>query len=124
MKSLIKFYKKSYEGLPKAAWLLALVVLVNRSGMMVVFFLGLGAASIAAGLVGGEIGMLVALAGIGLFAAIYHPVAVPWVMRSARGRVGTTLAINGIFGGLGIGLAGLVSGALIDSFGSRQEKKP
>ena len=91
----------------------------SLSGMMVVFFVGLGATSIGAGLVGGETGMLVALAGIGLFAAIYHPVAIPWVMRSSRVRLGTTLALNGIFGGLGIGLAGIVSGGLIDLYSWR-----
>ncbi|MBN2104528.1 MFS transporter [bacterium] len=41
MKRILKKYRESYEGLPKEAWWLALVVLVNRSGMMVVFFMTL-----------------------------------------------------------------------------------
>lgn len=40
MKDLIKNYFKVYEGLSTPAWMLALVMLVNRSGAMVVPFLG------------------------------------------------------------------------------------
>jgi MFS family permease len=39
--NLFKKYKESYAGLPKQAWWLAFVVLINRSGMMVVFFMTL-----------------------------------------------------------------------------------
>lgn len=41
MKRILRKYKESYAGLPREAWWLALVVLVNRSGMMVVFFMTL-----------------------------------------------------------------------------------
>lgn len=41
MQNLIRKYKESYSGLPREAWWLALVVLVNRTGMMVVFFMTL-----------------------------------------------------------------------------------
>ncbi len=92
----------------------------SLSGMMAIFFIGLGVSSVAAGFVGGPLGLMIALAGIGAFAAIYHPIAIPWVIRSAQTRVvGTTLALNGIFGGLGIGVAALVAGALIDLFNWR-----
>ncbi|MFQ5973237.1 MAG: MFS transporter, partial [Alphaproteobacteria bacterium] len=64
-------------------------------------------------------GMLLALAGIGMFAAIYHPVGIPWVIRNARRGAGKVLAINGIFGGIGVGMAALVAGNLIDWFGWR-----
>ncbi|WAC39729.1 MFS transporter [Pedobacter sp. SL55] len=40
MKTYIKNYFKVYEGLSTPAWMLALVMLVNRSGAMVVPFLG------------------------------------------------------------------------------------
>lgn len=40
MKIYIKNYFKVYEGLSRPAWMLALVMLVNRSGAMVVPFLG------------------------------------------------------------------------------------
>ena len=35
---IVQSYKEAYGGLPRAAWLLALLELVNRSGMMVLFF--------------------------------------------------------------------------------------
>ncbi len=41
MKSLIRLYINSYKGLSPAAWLLALVMLINRTGSMVIPFLGL-----------------------------------------------------------------------------------
>jgi predicted MFS family arabinose efflux permease len=37
----VRAYREAYAGLPRAAWLLALLELVNRSGMMVLFFLTL-----------------------------------------------------------------------------------
>ncbi len=41
MKSLFQIYIKSYKGLSPAAWLLALVMLINRTGSMVIPFLGM-----------------------------------------------------------------------------------
>lgn len=38
---IINEYRKSFAGLPRQAWLLSLVVLINRSGTMVLFFLTL-----------------------------------------------------------------------------------
>ena len=35
---IVQAYREAYGGLPRAAWLLALLELVNRSGMMVLFF--------------------------------------------------------------------------------------
>lgn len=41
VKAIGKLYKQSYQGLSPAAWLLALVMLINRSGSMVIPFLGI-----------------------------------------------------------------------------------
>lgn len=41
MKALIRLYINSYKGLSPAAWLLALVMLINRTGSMVIPFLGI-----------------------------------------------------------------------------------
>jgi MFS family permease len=41
MRKIYCHYLAAYKGLPAAAWLLALVVLINRSGSMVLFFLSL-----------------------------------------------------------------------------------
>ncbi|WP_207420327.1 MFS transporter [Desertivirga brevis] len=40
MKHLIQLYLNSYRGLSKPAWMLALIMLINRSGAMVIPFLG------------------------------------------------------------------------------------
>jgi MFS family permease len=92
---------------------------VGASRMMVVFFLGMGGASIAAGLAPSPRELTPALAAIGLFAAIYHPVGIPWLVRSATTSRGTALGINGVFGTLGSAFAGALTGALIDGLGWR-----
>ncbi|MFQ6018740.1 MAG: MFS transporter, partial [Kiloniellaceae bacterium] len=90
----------------------------SASGMMVVFFLGLGASGIVCGLVDGKLALLLGLAAIGLFSSIYHPVGIAWLVRNAKAR-GKALGVNGIFGSIGVAGAGLVAGALIDLFGWR-----
>lgn len=90
----------------------------SAAGMMVVFFVGLGASSILCGLVDGKLALLIGLSAIGLFSAIYHPVGIAWLVRNAESR-GKALGINGVFGSIGIASAALVAGALIDLFGWR-----
>ncbi|MGD1878201.1 MAG: MFS transporter [Kiloniellaceae bacterium] len=86
----------------------------SAPGMMAVFFIGLGISGIACGLVSSTTALMLGLAAVGLFSAIYHPVGIAWLVRSARAR-GMALAINGIFGSLGVASAGLVAGVLIDA---------
>lgn len=87
--------------------------------MMAIYFLGLGSCSIGAGSADSSSSMLMWLTGIGIFAAIYHPVAIPWLVRTSHKAKGKVLAFNGIFGSLGGALAGLLSGWLIDFSGWR-----
>ena len=86
----------------------------TRGGMIAVSFLGMGLASIVSGFASGPSSIVLALAVIGIFAAIYHPVGIPWVMRLAPKNPGKALAINGLFGGMGVGVAALTAGGLID----------
>jgi MFS family permease len=88
-------------------------------GMMVIYFIGMGAAAIVCGLADAPPPLMLGLSAIGLFGAIYHPIGIPWMIRNARGRQGRMLAINGIFGSLGSAGAGLVAGVLIDLWGWR-----
>jgi MFS family permease len=104
-------------GAPLAGWL------ADRLGhprMMAGFFLGAGAATIATGLAAGPAPMGAALAALGLFGAIYHPVGLAWVTQAApvamRGRV---MGLVGIAGSLGIAAAALVAGGLAALFGWR-----
>jgi len=81
--------------------------------MMVVFFVGSGAAAVACGLTENPAQLTVALSALGVFAAIYHPVGMAWLIKTAANR-GTSLGIWGSFGGFGVALAGLTAGGLID----------
>ncbi|HLT75798.1 MAG TPA: MFS transporter [Ferrovibrio sp.] len=90
----------------------------SASGMMALFFLGVGGCSIWAGLANSPLTICLALAGIGLFAAIYHPVGIPWLVRNAVNR-GRALGVNGVFGSAGTAGAALVAGLLADLYGWR-----
>ena len=85
----------------------------SREGMMAIFFIGIGASSIL--VAGAETPLQISfgLAAIGLFAAIYHPVGLAMVIHG-REKLGIALAINGIFGNLGVASAALITGHLID----------
>jgi MFS family permease len=87
--------------------------------MMTVYFIGLGGASILCGLVDGPTAMTLGLISLGVFAAIYHPIGIPWLIRNAQNNTGKVLAVNGIFGSIGTGGAGVVAGGLIALFGWR-----
>jgi MFS family permease len=81
---------------------------------MCVFFAGIGIASIAAGLTETPLQMGVALFVIGMFAAIYHPVGLAIVTAKWR-NTGIRLAVNGVWGNLGVASAALITGYLIDN---------
>jgi MFS family permease len=88
----------------------------SREGMIVIFFIGIGISSILAGLANTPIQIAVGLTLIGIFAAIYHPVGLAMVVQG-RVRTGMPLAVNGVFGNLGVASAALLTGFLIDSAG-------
>ena len=90
----------------------------SREGMMVIFFLGIGASSIAAAAASSPFQIGLGLTFIGVFAAIYHPVGLALVVQG-RERTGIPLALNGIFGNLGVASAALLTGYLIDSLSWR-----
>lgn len=85
----------------------------SRRGMMILFFIGIGAASILTGFARSTFELACGLGLIGLFAAIYHPVGIPMVVANSE-RVGRTLAINGVFGNLGLAFAAIATGLLTD----------
>ncbi|MCH8835582.1 MAG: MFS transporter, partial [Proteobacteria bacterium] len=86
----------------------------SRRGMMIVFFVGIGLASILTGLARSTVDIAVGLALIGLFASIYHPVGIAMVAETDPARVGKALGVNGVFGNLGVAFAGVTAGALTD----------
>ena len=83
----------------------------SRRGMMVVFFTGIGAASMLTGLAGSTFQIGLGLTLVGVFGAIYHPVGIAMLV-SGRDKVGRVLGVNGVYGNFGVALAALVAGAL------------
>ena len=90
----------------------------SREGMMIIFFIGIGASSIATALADSPVQIAAGLFAIGVFAAIYHPVGLAMVVHG-RTKTGIPLAINGVFGNLGVAAAALLTGWFIDTGGWR-----
>lgn len=79
--------------------------------MMIVFFVGIGAASVLTGFAQSPWQVAAALTLIGTFGAIYHPVGIAMLV-SGREKVGRVLGVNGVYGNLGVAFAALIAGAL------------
>jgi len=90
----------------------------SRSGMMVIFYIGIGLGSIACSFVKTPLQIGIGLFIIGLFASIYHPVGISLVVQG-RERTGLPIALNGMFGNMGVACAPLLTGFLIDQAGWR-----
>lgn len=90
----------------------------SRPGTMVIFFLGIGLACLLASRSNTPVELAMALTALGAFAAIYHPVGLSMVV-AGRSNTGMPLAINGVWGNLGVASAALVTGLMIDSSGWR-----
>ena len=73
----------------------------GRRPMMLVFFAGMGVAALLVSVSQSPLQMALALALLGCFAAIYHPVGIPMLVQGAE-RPGRTIGINGLAGNLGI----------------------
>lgn len=97
-------------GAPLAGWL------GDRWGearVMALTFFGLGGASILCGLAHGPVTMQIALAVLGAFGALYHPVGNSWVVKHAVER-GKAIALAGIFGSFGVAAGPITAGVLND----------
>lgn len=86
----------------------------SAPGMMVVFYAGMGAGAVYTGLATSPREIAAGLAVTGLFASIYHPVGMAWLVRTATNRA-RALGVNGVYGSIGLAAAGLVAGWLTDA---------
>ncbi|MFN3745977.1 MAG: MFS transporter [Hyphomicrobiaceae bacterium] len=92
----------------------------SRYGMMSVFFIGIGLASLFTSAATTPFQIMILLFFVGVLAAIYHPVGLAMVVESAKASgTGQAIAINGVWGNLGVGSAALITGFLIDTAGWR-----
>jgi len=90
----------------------------GRRQMMLVFFFGMGAAAFLVALTQGPWSIALALALLGTFASIYHPVGIPMLVQHAS-KPGATIGVNGLAGNLGIAAAALVTAFLVKWLGWR-----
>ncbi len=90
----------------------------SREGMIAVFFIGVGLASIATSLAATPLQIGIGLFVVGIFAAIYHPVGLALV-AAYKDKMGMAIAQNGVWGNLGVGSAALLTGFMIDLSGWR-----
>ena len=87
----------------------------NRSGMLTVFFFGIGSASILTGFAQSLLQIGIGLALIGVFASIYHPVGIAMLIERG-GKVGWLLGMNGVWGNMGVAGAPLVTGFILAQY--------
>ncbi len=90
----------------------------SREGMMSVFFVGIGLASIATAFARTPLEIGIGLFVVGVFAAIYHPVGLAIVVEKWK-NTGMRIAVNGVWGNLGVASAALITGYFIDHGGWR-----
>ncbi len=90
----------------------------SRDGMMSVFFIGIGIASIATAFARTPFEVALGLFAVGVLAAIYHPVGLAIVVQKWK-NTGMRIAVNGVWGNLGVASAALVTGYFIDHGGWR-----
>jgi MFS family permease len=90
----------------------------GRRVMMVIFFLGLGGAGLLVAAVQRPWHLAVALTVMGAFASIYHPVGIPMIVQNST-RPGFTIGLNGLAGNLGIAVAAILTGFLVQQAGWR-----
>lgn len=90
----------------------------GRERMMLIFFTGIGGASILTGFATSFWHLAASLTLIGVFAAIYHPVGIAMVAKGG-GNVGRRLGVNGVWGNMGVAASALAIGAFVDFAGWR-----
>ncbi|MGH6771262.1 MAG: MFS transporter [Xanthobacteraceae bacterium] len=90
----------------------------SRRNMMALFYFGCGLALAAAAVAPNPMVLAGALAVLGVFAAIYHPVGTAMLIEQATSR-GRSLAFNGVCGNLGVALAAGITAGLVYVLGWR-----
>jgi MFS family permease len=90
----------------------------SRYRMMAVFFFGIGGSLFLTGFATTPWQIAAGLTLTGMFAAIYHPVGIAMLVAAPK-NLGMALGWNGLWGNLGLAIAAIVSGALMDLWGWR-----
>ena len=89
----------------------------SRRGMMAIYFIGSGAACLLTAVAQSYWQIAGALMALGVFASIYHPVGVAMLAGGAPESLGKRLAMNGVWGNVGVAFSAIVAGVLANAFG-------
>ncbi len=90
----------------------------SREGLITIFFIGIGLAAVATSLAATPLHIGIGLFFVGAFAAIYHPVGIALVLEG-HAKTGMRIAINGVWGNMGVAIAALLTAFMIDTTGWR-----
>lgn len=90
----------------------------GRRIMMIIFFIGIGAAAVLVSFTQNAWQLAATLTLMGAFASIYHPVGIPMLVQGVP-NPGAVIGVNGLAGNLGIAVAALVTGFLVQWTGWR-----
>jgi len=90
----------------------------SREGMMSVFFIGIGLSAIGASTAQSPTQIAIWLFTVGLFASIYHPAGLALIAKGDK-KMGMDIAVNGVWGNMGVGFAAFITGLMIDQLGWR-----
>ena len=90
----------------------------GRRPMMLVFFFGIGTAALLVAATQSPWQLAAALALMGAFASIYHPVGIPMLLQHST-TPGAAIGVNGLAGNLGIAAAAVLTGFLVEHAGWR-----
>ena len=97
-------------------------ILADRFGprpLLALFYLGAGCSGLAAAMaMGSPRALELALAGVGLFSGIYHPAGLGWIACCVS-RTSAGMAVNGMFGNLGLAMGPLLAGLVNWFWGAR-----
>jgi len=90
----------------------------SRRNMMAAFFIGCGVSLGGVAFSSDLLMLATSMFGVGVFAAIYHPVGMPMLLEASKAQ-GRTVAFNGVCGNLGAALASGIAAAIASWFGWR-----
>jgi MFS family permease len=90
----------------------------GRRKMMLVYFFGMGVAALIVSITQNIAQFAAALALLGIFSSIYHPVAIPMLLAVSK-KPGRTVGINGLSGNIGLATAAFATALLAKYFGWR-----
>jgi MFS family permease len=90
----------------------------SRYRTLAIFFFGIGGSLFITGFSREPWHIAAGLTLTGAFAAIYHPVGIAMLVASSE-KMGRVLGWNGLWGNLGLAMAALLTGALVDLAGWR-----